>query len=308
MRTYPHSVTLTTKLLASAIPATTLLACSSNVETPPRDAGRVVTTLNEIAGPWDIARFDGFAPVRLRGGIRDAYVDVGATSLSYVIGCNSSGNQARIDESGVLHKVGNGSQVQTLVECGPDRDARDAKFFSFFNSRPNVVWSKGGRVRLFNGRTELILERPEMRRLANIPALAEITGRWTPRMAMRLRHDDGYEGWGFQGPYPLTIMRGTITYPGCGGASFRFNYTRDGRMRIVEARAKDDCGFNDTDTILLRVLRNGPLVERIAEGGIALIAGNEVVSLQSDRQIRRLNEGPSHPRAYIQTPPRPPAK
>ena len=305
LRQTPAARTTTVKLLVSALLSTMLVACSRNVETSPGKTGRVVTTLSEIAGPWDIASFNGYSPVRLHEGIRRAYVDVGATGLSYVIGCNYSGNRARIDDSGILHKVD--QQPQTLIECGPEGDARDAAFFGFFASRPKVTWTEGGRLRLFAGRTELILERPEMRRLANIPRLAEMVGSWTPQEALHLLNGNGYGGRSFQGAYPLTITRNTITYPGCGGASFRFDYTRDARMRISEARAKDECWFNDPDTVLLRVLRSGPLVERDAGGGLALTAGDDVITLKADHQISAPSEGRPRLPAYIRTPRRPPA-
>lgn len=261
-------------------------ACSGKGAKPPAKSGRIVTSLGEIAGAWDIASFDGYKPVRLHDGIRRAYMNVTSNGLNYVIECNYSGNPARIDKAGVLHKVGDEPQIQTLMGCGPAREARDAAFFGFFASRPKVSWAGDGRLRLANARTELILERPEVRRLANIPSLGEITGRWVPLSATRLIGSNGYEGRGFQEPYPVVIGKGVITYRGCGGAKFAFRYTMDARMEIVEAKAREDCGFDDASTVLIRVLRSGPLVERTAGGGIALTVENEVISLRAGETTR----------------------
>lgn len=280
-------------------------ACSGGAAAPPREAGRAVTSLREIAGPWDIARFDGYAPTRLHEGLRRAYVDVGPGRLSYVIECNISGNPARVDASGTLHKVGDEPVIQTLVGCGPEREARDAALFRFLTSRPKAAWVEEARLRLFDGRTELILERPEMRRLANVPPLREIAGRWVPQMATRLLDGNGYQGWGFQRPHLLTITENRVSYPGCGGAAFAFRYKREGRMTTSEARGVGDCGLNEPGTMLLRVLRGGPLVERIAGGGIALTSGDEVISLRSEEEVRRLGENGPPPPEGVPSPPRP---
>ena len=285
------------------------VACAGETEPPkPRDSGRLVTSLREIAGPWDIVRFGGHAPGRLGSdGLRRAYVDVGAEGLSYTIECNYSGNPARIDETGTLHDEGDGSRVQTQMGCGPEREARDSAFFAFFGSRPKVRWAEGGRLIVSNGTTELILERPEQRRLAYVPSEQEISGRWVPRMATRLIGSGGHEGWGFQEPTVLTIAEGRIAYSGCGGFSHDFRYAPPGQLITGERRGEASCGDNP-GSLLLRVLDGDPLVERAGSGGLALQSGNLVITLESEEAIRRARENPPPPPPGAHVPPPPPTK
>lgn len=253
------------------------IACSGGTAPPAAQPGPV-TSLREIEGEWDIARFDGYVPTRLHDGIRRAFVDVRGDGLNYVIECNYSGNRARIDAGGTLHKVGTEPQIQTLMGCGPERQARDAAFFSLFATRPKVVRVAEGRLRLSDGRRELILERPALRRLANVPPLVEITGRWVPQSATRLSPAGGYTGWGFQNPGVLTIGTDRMRWSGCGGRSYTFVYSGQGQLAVTQA-PPGRCGSDEPGSAMLAVLMAGPLVERTASGGIALTWGNEVISL-----------------------------
>ena len=292
-------------LLLASLPLAA--ACSGKAQTPSDPAGGVVTSLREVIGPWDIARFGGYTPVRLdSSGIRRAYVDVSADRLSYAIECNYSGNPAHIDRSGILHDDGDGSRVSTAMGCGPEGEARESAFFTFFSSKPKVSWDASGGLRIANGRTELILERPEVRRLANAPALEDLAGTWVPQSAHRLLGGNGYEGWGFQEPGLVTITSDRLTYSGCGGASFAFRYSREGRMTVVGDPGNVECGSDTPPRAFLRVLRNGPMVERMSGGGIALSAGSEVISLQSEKELRRLRDNPQPPPAGAAPPPPPP--
>jgi heat shock protein HslJ len=266
-------------------------ACSANSPPPPREPVGAVTSLREIAGAWDIASFDGYVPMRLHEGIRRAYVDIGPRGLSYTIECNYSGNPAHVDGTGILHDESGGSRMSTQMACGPEMDAREGAFYAFFASKPKVSRIGGGRIAMSNGRTTLILEKPEARRLANIPSLRELEGSWVPRMATRVLEGNGHEGWGFQEPRMLIIAQGTLRYSGCGGVAFSFRYTPDARMETTGESGKADCGTETPGAMLLRVLRNDPLVERTAGGGIALTAGNEVISLQSAGGAKGLRAG-----------------
>jgi hypothetical protein len=305
----PHGYAGEKMKRASIIAAMMMLAatsCSANRQPEPRDAGRIVTSLGEIAGPWDIASFAGYQPTRLGAdGLRRAYVDIGPLGLSYTIECNYSGNAAHIDEGGILHDDSDGSRLQTLMGCGPEREARDAALFGFFASSPKVIWIEGGRVRVSANGTDLILERPQSRRLANIPAFQEISGRWVPRMASRTLEGNGHEGWGFQEPGLLTIRGNELTYSGCEGATFSFDYGADARIRLI-GPGEADCGTDTSERMLLSVLRNDPLVERTAGGGIALTAGNEVIGLQSEESARAAEDNLPPPPVSAPPPPPPP--
>jgi len=278
-----------------------IAGCSADTPPPPGEPGGAVTSLAAISGPWDIASFDGYEPIRLSDGVRRAFVDIGKDGLSYAIECNYSGNPARIDEAGVLHDVGDGSRVQTLMGCGPEREARDSALFGFFATKPRVSWAPGGRLRMTNGRSELILERPEARRLAHLPRADELDGSWVPQSLVQLM-GSGHSGWGFQGEALLTIADGQIRYSGCGGFAFSFRYTAQGKLDTDGGPDRETCGTDSQSSGLLRVLRAGPLVEKIADGRLALSAGQEVITLQSQAKPRPLREQPP-PGVHMPPPP-----
>jgi hypothetical protein len=266
--------------IASAL-SLALAACAGEPRAEAKAEGERVTSLSEISGPWDIVRFGGHAPARLdSSGLRHAYVDVGRDSLSYTIECNYSGNRARMDEAGILHDEDGGSRTMTLMSCGPEADARDGAFYGFFARKPLVRWGAGGRLVMASGAIRLVLERPEARRLAHVPPLRELEGRWVPQMASRLVGSSGHEGWGFQQPETLAIEGGRLSYSGCGGVSLSFRYGADGRLATSGGEVPAACGTENPGTMLLKVLRASPLVERTADGGIALTSGREIVSLK----------------------------
>lgn len=267
---------------ASACLALLVAGCSDRPSPPPPGTARAITSLSDIAGPWDIVRFDGYSPVRLHGGVRRAFVDVRRDVLSYVIECNYSGSRARIDTDGVLRELGDDLRVQTEQGCPPDREARDRAFFGFFTSAPRVTWIEGGRLRLSNGRNELVLERPEQRRLAFVPSLSELQGRWFPQIVHRVDDSGGYEGWGVDLDQPLEIAGDRIRWTGCGGVTFRFRYLPGGRIESLGQEGAPDCGSNSQAAFLLRVVKGNPQAERTAEGGLALTKDNLVVSFISE--------------------------
>ena len=296
----------------AALAALAALGCTGETAPPPPrenaeapEPGRPVTSLAEIEGPWDIVRFDGYEPARLESsGTRRAYVQVGDDRLSYVIECNYSGNPARIDATGILLDTGDGTRLQTMMGCGAEGEARESAFFAFFGTRPKVAWIGDGQLRLSNGRRELILERPEARRLAHVPPPGEIERRWLPRMATRLIGDEGHEGWGFQEPAVLTIDAGRIAYSGCGGFSHPYRYEEGGRLVTGERQGEARCADNP-GSLLAQLLEGDPLVERMA-GGIALQSGRLVVTLQSEEELRRLRDSPPPPLDAAPPPPPPP--
>lgn len=85
----------------------------SRAEPPPGPSGRPVASLSEVAGAWSIVRFEDYEPVRLGlGGQPQAYVVVRDGSLGFMLGCNSSGAEARLSRDGTLSASGDG--IQTL--------------------------------------------------------------------------------------------------------------------------------------------------------------------------------------------------
>ena len=258
-----------------------VVACSGQ-----QSAGKseqLVTSLSEVAGAWDIARFDGYVPMRLHEGVRKAQVHVGPDRLSYVIECNHSGNLARIDRAGTLHDL-EGGRTQTLMGCAAERSARDRAFFSFFASKPKVSWAGAKRVRMWNGKTELLLQRPELRRLAHLLPPDRLAGRWVPQMATATNPRTGSTGESFRQPSLIVLSPGSLTYSGCGGARFTFRYTLDGRMTDVVELGRARCGDDFPSATLLRIMRSQPFVERDATG-LALTAGDLAVNLTSEAEV-----------------------
>lgn len=288
-------------VLALAAPS----SCSAASDPPAGEPGRAVTSLSEIAGPWDIASFNGYTPFRLQEGVRRAFVDVSVSGLSYAIECNYSGNPARIDQAGTLHDESDGSRLQTLAGCGREGEARESALFGFFGTRPRVSWGGNGQLIVASARGKLVLERPEVRRLANLLPPEQLSGRWLPQLALRLQ-GDGHSGSGFQQPAPVIITPRRIAYRGCGGLTFSFRYTAEGRLDTDGGPAARTCGQDSNSTALLRVLRSDPLVERMRGGAIALTAGREVITLQSEAERLRLERQPAAPPADAVTPPPPP--
>jgi len=268
------------------IPLAALIAAACTGPKPAVEKDeQLVTSLREIPGPWDIASFGGYTPTRLHGGIRRAHVHVDNDRLTYVIECNHSGNRASVDRTGTLHDY-EGGRIQTLMGCRAEQSARDRAFFSFFESKPKVSWAGPKRVRISNGKTELLLERPELRRLAHLLPRDRLAGRWVPQMATAANPNTGSSGESFPQPSLVVLSPSSLSYSGCGGARFTFRYTSDGRMADVREQGRAECGDDFASATLLRIMRSQPLVERDAMG-LALTAGNLAVNLTSEAEVRR---------------------
>jgi hypothetical protein len=272
--------------------AVLVVAACTDQAAPAEGSEKLVTSLAEIAGPWDIASFDGYVPTRLHEGVPRARVRVDDDRLSYVIECNHSGNRAALDRTGTLHDH-EGGRTKTLMGCSAEGSARDQAFFWFFASKPKVSWAGAKRVRMSNGKTELLLERPELRRLAHLLPLDRLAGRWVPQMATATNPKTGSSGESFQHPSVVVLRPDSLSYSGCGGARFIFRYTEDGRMADVREQGRAECGDDFASATLLRIMRSQPLVERDATG-LALTAGDIAVNLMSEAEVRRW-AAPHHP-------------
>jgi hypothetical protein len=275
------------KALASLwVAAFALVACDSQPqERRAAPAEETVTSLASIAGPWAIVRFGDFEPSwRTNVGWRAAYVHVREDGLSYSIGCNHSGNGARLDQEGVLHT--HGDYPSTLMGCPADSKVSDRAFFGFFRMKPRVTRVDDERIRIAGNGAELVLERPERRRLALAPRLDEIQGRWVPVFLDNLS-GEGMSGFSMEEPRGLVVIAGEeIEWSGCPEATVGITYS--GSFHLVKrSDPRGDCGLSeqqgkDGATRLMRVMRSSPAVERSGEDRIVIFAGDEAAHLQRE--------------------------
>lgn len=242
-----------------------------------------VSSSEEIAGEWDIVRFAGHEPKRLEGTGRAAFADFGEDGVGLRIECNHSGASGRIVNGRFVPDPGDACE-QTAMGCGPEREARERALFGFFDRGPTVERLAEGRLRLLAGDTELLLERPERRRLAYLPRVQELLGEWRLAEITRYHAGGGYSGIG------LTEITGELSFDGisasfaaCPQYAIRYRYTPEGRIEKLAgprlppnqmgcAALKGEWGRRDMPVPwdVLRVLHGNPLAERVDENTILL--------------------------------------
>lgn len=268
----------------------------------PSPAGRtavptpgLVGSLSDVAGEWDIVRFDGYAPPRLDGdGQRHAYVDIYTHGMRFSITCNHSGMAGRI-ELGVLHRAPVDDGMQTVMGCGAEREARETTFFGFFRAQPRVSLLPDGRLRMATGDHELLLERASVRRLAMGPPLAEIIGSWRIVSFMHFQNG-GHRGWGaLSTPGRVQITQDSLSYSRCPEAAVRVAYTGDFVLRRADAPGigpqrgcrGSGAAATDVELMLVELLGQSPPVERVNRDRFILRSRNYAVLLTSQAAYLR---------------------
>ena len=254
-----------------------------------------VRALSDIAGEWDIVSFDGHSPPRLDPyGQRHAYVDIGQGRLDFSISCNFSGMAGAI-RGGVLHAARGDMGVQTVMGCGPEREARERAFFRFFRSRPRVSRLSGARLRMTGSGHELVLERAAVRRLAAGPTPSEIAGAWRV-ISLYQFENGGRQGWGAMNtPGRVRIENGALSYSRCPAATVRFTYTADFVLRRAEAgppAGSATCGDIDpapteAERKLAALLGQSPEAERVTGGRLVLRSRDYAVLLTREAEYQR---------------------
>lgn len=279
----PSSDRLLSGFLAIACTAG-IVSCIPGIRPDPRlekagaapiDGARLVTGQKAVFGRWDIAEFNGYKPRRLSGSDRAAIADFDDRSVSLQIECNRSGVSGTVD--GGVFIATPGDRIRTLVGCGPEREARDAALFGFFERRPTVFQLPDGRLLLTTGDDELLLEKPQMRRLAFLPSARELMGEWRPTQLARFARGRGYAGIG------LSDVPGQITFDGieakydrCPDLALRYRFTADGRIEKISG-AKLPSSRSGCDVLsdrpgapdapqpwdMIEVLHANPMVEKV---------------------------------------------
>ena len=254
-----------------------------------------------VAGQWDVVSFEGYRPARLSGTGRAAYADFGAEGVSLRIECNASGRPGTVRDGRFLLGENN-NRIQTAMGCGPERGPREVRFFGFFERSPTVETLGPDRLRLRAGDDELVLERPAVRRLANLPSPAELDGAWRMMEVTRYLPEGGVTGVGLSEiPGRLIIAGDRIRFSGCPEQGLRFRYASEGRLVKTggPAPAAGPLGCtgvsDETDAPLLpspsqalRLLHADPLVEKTGDGGLFLSTPAYGLLIVPDR--RRLSD------------------
>jgi heat shock protein HslJ len=242
---------------------------------PPAAPG-VAPDARAVQGQWDIVSFEGYRPKqRMSGTARAAYIDFGRRGVSLRIECNYSGRDGTVRD-GRFIAVPRQETASTAMGCGPEREAREARLFDFFQRSPRIERSGPDSLRLTADGRELLLERPARRRLAFVPTQAELQGRWRLLGLTRYEPGGGYSGIGLsETPGRLVIEGDRLFHSRCPQQGLRFRYDEGGRLRNLDGlssgREMGQCaalpGRSDTPSLpapsdALRLLQAEPALER----------------------------------------------
>lgn len=249
-----------------------------------------------ISGEWDIVSFEGYEPARLNGTTRAAFADFGKSGVRLRIECNSSGRQGKVHRGRFLPSAEN-DRIQTQMGCGKEREARDERYFAFFDQSPTVELLNNGRLRLSAEGRELILERPAVRRLAYLPKLAELQGEWRLLELTRYYPQGGYGGMGLsETPGRIVVTSDSMSYTRCPQYGVRFKFTIDGRLAKKAGaelpQVPNDCkelkGVPEARDLpapaeVLRLLHSNPMVEKSGNEAIVLSTESHAVLMTKER-------------------------
>lgn len=227
----------------------------------------------DISGRWDVVSFEGYQPASRHG----AFANFWANGVSVQLECNRSRISGIVRDGRFVTQPG--PRMATERGCGPEQEARDTRYFSFFDRSPAIEQLADGRLRLVAGDSTLVIERPEQRRLAFLPAPDELNGRWRMESLTRYGPGDGESGIGLsdvQGR--IFIERNRLTYDRCPQFALNFTYGADGRLRKTGGAALPenvDCPqlrppretFDmPTPDQILPLLHGNPWVEELGNG------------------------------------------
>jgi hypothetical protein len=235
-----------------------------------------------VAGAWDVARFEDYEPQRLSGTDRAAFADFRPGGVSLRIECNTSGRAGSVRDGKFISS--RGDSIQTAMGCGREREARDARFFAFFDKNPTIERFGTDRLRLHAAGTVLMLERPALRRLGFVPKPAAIQGKWQMLQVTRYLPQGGYTGSGLsEVPGRIVITGDRIGYSRCPQYDVQYQWREDGRLEKTGGTAPPpefrDCrelngprpGYElPAYADVLALLHASPWVERTHDGSLLI--------------------------------------
>ena len=269
-----------------ALPLLWLAACGTTRAAP--EAQRIqppiipVPSPADVAGRWDVVSFEGYQPASRHG----AFANFWPHGVSLRIECNRSRIPGLVRDGRFLTQPG--PRMSTEMGCGAEREARDSRYFSFFDRSPSIERLADKRLRLVAGDSVLILERPEKRRLAYLPERQELEGKWRMESLTRYGPEDGESGIGLSDvPGRIVIQGNRLSYDRCPQFALTFTYRADGRLVKTGGAtlpAKPDCAQlkfprqlidMPTPDQILPLLHGNPWVEELGNGRM-LIANDQL--------------------------------
>lgn len=243
---------------------------------------RPVPNNQAIDGQWDIVSFQGHSPKRLQGTGRAAFADFSGDGVALRIECNDSGARGRVTQGRFVPRPGD--RIMTTMSCGPERNARDAALFGFFDRKPVAEHLGNGRLRLTAGEDVLLLERPGTRRLAFLPSPQQLLGEWRLLEITRYHEGGGISGIGLSDvPGRIEFNGIEAKYTPCPRYRLSYRYAPEGRIEKLGGApipvVRQGCDALKSESFgrdmplpwdVLRVLHADPLVELVDEETILL--------------------------------------
>ena len=268
---------------ADAPPAAAPVASPAAAVPRATEAATPVEDAAPVAGAWDVASFEGYEPRRLSGTGRAAIADFHPGGVALRIECNSSGRSGTVS-NGRFVRGPEQDAIQTAMGCGREREARDSRYFAFFEQNPTVERLGPDRLRLRTARSELILERPALRRLRLVPAPGELEGEWRMLELTRYLPEGGYTGIGLsEVPGRIVVSGDRLFYSRCPQYGLTFRWGEGGKLEKAggtpPAGGAGDCrelnepapGYElPAAADVLALLHSSPAVERTGDGALLL--------------------------------------
>jgi hypothetical protein len=250
---------------------------------PQKGAQILVLDSASIAGEWDVARFEGREPKRLQGAVRAAFADFSESGVRLRIECNYSGRAGAVRDGRFIASP-NSNTGQTEMGCGHERETRDSRFFSFFGKSPLIERDGPDRLRLYAEGSELILERPAVRRLHFTPTISEIQGKWRMMQVTRYVPEGGVSGIGLSEVPGWIIISGVrLSYSSCPQFALTFQLAANGKLEhmanVVLPKSPSECPALAQPAPVadppapfdaLRVLYADPTIEKVDNDSLLL--------------------------------------
>ena len=265
-----------------------------------------VTDSREIEGKWDIVRFDDYEPALLDGATRVAFADFSDRGVALRIECNYSGATGVVVDG--RFRPESGTAFQTEMGCDTVREARDTALFSFFRKSPSVERLADGKILLRADGKELLLQRPDERRLDFLPRPEELAGEWRLIGVTRYLEGNGWAGIGLTDVPGRVVLTDTkVSYTRCPQYDFGYRYTEEGRLLKTSGPAvpatptscaelsEPQRGSADMPTQwdAMSVLHASPLIEWAGEEEI-LLSTDRIGLVLSRAPCRRIEQPDDH--------------